>query len=375
MTRDESWRAPLRSLREQFQTAAGSTGALIINSIEWVRGPATNQPPTELWNDWVNSRGYVHSHWWSALEPERAGLATNPQRLNGVPQPERIAGFFAAKGCHDVASLDRANITAPASQIQTLFETAGRLVQGIVHPYLRPNGLWSRTRSDEWRWLLILYELAWRERPANPLKAERIVLVAARQGCGLVPADPGKLESVRSGPHANAMMGDNFDRLQRLVNPTDWFCASLEPGVFLASVLAIDLLLDAVVEQSAPRDRPGVAGVESAAPPEGTIAEGKVAPKGGKPKPLPLAIQKAGAALEAAVAARDDLIPETGRSPSVRLWEWARENYYPPKQCPKYKTFCRYIRAYYQSDSSSKQRGMPAPDTRSTIRAKDTVRR
>jgi len=86
-------------------------------------------------------------------------------------------------------------------------------------------------------------------------------------------------------------------------------------------------------------------------------------------------VAKAGAAMEAAVTARDELVPETGKSPSRQSWEWARDNYYAKNKCPTYDTFCRYVRDYYQSENSTTRVPGQRADSRSAVRAKDQSKR
>lgn len=85
-------------------------------------------------------------------------------------------------------------------------------------------------------------------------------------------------------------------------------------------------------------------------------SEGLGAPNGGDvsvhpssktPKALRPCVRKAGESLDRLCAERDDLIPETGRKPSHKAWEWACENCYGSKP-PNYETWCRYVREYFR---------------------------
>lgn len=87
-------------------------------------------------------------------------------------------------------------------------------------------------------------------------------------------------------------------------------------------------------------------------------------------------VAKAGQSLEAAIAARDELIPEAGKAPSKRAWEWVRDNVYVKGKCPGYKSWCRYIREYHEDDgAATKLPGRRVDLPRSATWARDTARR
>lgn len=111
-----------------------------------------------------------------------------------------------------------------------------------------------------------------------------------------------------------------------------------------------------------------------------STASSSPAADAGEPEPpsnrkLRRCVIKAGEAMQAVIAKHDDLVPESGRAPSPRLYNKVMELHYPRGKHPPYPTFCRYVRDFYQDhDARTRSPGVRPPRTPSIDRARDRKR-